>query len=141
MLAYRKKLDILKSADAYMPFHHSEFYKYLLPEYYEECERACRKAYTIHLYNNIWDKIGYYKDLLPPEGSYLHSLLRDSPAAGQFKGIYPASVVRALAEGWHLRFSGEALSVGPLLRQLLPSALRTVKRIAAQYSPMIRNPT
>jgi hypothetical protein len=140
LLAFRRKRDIFKSAEAYMPFHHSEFYKYLLPEYRDECEQACQKAFSIHLYNNIWDKIGYYKDLLPPEGSYLHELLKNSPVARQFKGVYPASVVRALVDGWRLRFSGEALSVGPLLKQLLPSTVRTMKRLRAHYTPILRRP-
>ncbi|MET4481504.1 hypothetical protein [Bradyrhizobium sp. F1.13.3] len=134
-LAYRKKPDILKSADAYMPFHHSEFYKYLLPEYYEECERVCSKAYTIHLYNNIWDKMGYYKELLPPEGSYLHHLLSKNPIETQFKGVYPESVVRALVHGWNQRFSGEALSIGSIVKQLVPSTRRTLKRLRSQYMP------
>jgi hypothetical protein len=100
---FRRKTGLFKSAEAYMPFHHSEFHKYLLPEYRDECDRACGKAFSIHLYNNIWDKIGYYKELLPPEGSYLHELLRDAPIARQFKGVYPASVVRAMVDGWRLR--------------------------------------
>jgi len=118
----------LKDPKDYMPIHYSEFYKYLLPEYRDECHDACRNAYAIHLYNNIWDSIGYFKQLLPPDGSYLHQLLTEGPAGRHFEGVYPAPVVRALVEGWNLRFSGKAMTIGPVLKQLIPSAIRTAKR-------------
>jgi hypothetical protein len=135
---FKKTRASFKAAEDYMPFHFSEFHKYLLPEHRDECQSRCQTAFSIHLYNNIWDKIGYYKELLPPEGSYLHEFLNLMPISREFKGIYPAAVVRALVEGWRLRFSGEALSIGPVLKQIVPCTLRTMKRLRSQYLPVVR---
>jgi hypothetical protein len=135
---FRKQSSSFKPANLFMPLHYDEFYKFLLPEYRDECQRLCGQALSVHLYNNILDKMGYYKELLPPAGSYLHDLLNRTPVAGQFKGVYPDTVVRALVHAWAQRFSGEALSVGSLLKQLVPSTRRTLKRLRSQYTPLVR---
>lgn len=135
---FKKQSSSFKPANLFMPLHYDEFYKFLLPEYQDECQKLCRDAFSIHLYNNIWDKMGYYKELLPPEGSYLYDLLSSKPIAKQFKGVYPEAVVRALVHGWNQRFSGEALSVGSILKQLVPSTRRTLKRLHSQYMPLLR---
>ncbi len=111
----------------YMPIAYDDFFKMLLPEYKEECSKLCASAYTLHLYSNILSRIGYYKFLLPPKGSYLNDYLTSRGYAHLFIGCYPSDTVRNLVEGWHLRFSGNSVGLGPLLRQVVPSILRTYR--------------
>jgi hypothetical protein len=112
----------------YMPIASDHFFKLLLPEYKEECSKLCASAYTLHLYNNILSRIGYYKFLLPPKESYLNDYLTSRGYAHLFIGCYPADTVRKLVEGWHLRFSGNSVGIRALLRQVVPSIRRTYRR-------------
>ena len=66
----------LRRAKDYMPVGYNDFYKVLLPEYIDECQALCANACSIHLYNNILARIGYYKHLMPPIGSYLNEYIR-----------------------------------------------------------------
>lgn len=65
---------------AFYPITIHDFYKFLLPEFREECERKCEGAYTLHLWNHVFGVYGVWKDVCPPEGSFLHE---------QFKGLTP----------------------------------------------------
>jgi hypothetical protein len=118
----------MKSHLEYMPVECDDFYKYLLPEHCEEVETLTKEAKSIHLYNNILDKIGYHKWALPPNGSYLNKILRESSVADKFFDTYPVETVRVLTDGWKLRFSGEAIGFGTVIKQFIPSAIRTARR-------------
>lgn len=118
----------VKDPSVYNPVPTDDFYKLLLPEYRDECTKLCASAETIHLYNNILQKIGYFKDLLPPEGSYLHEALAPYAEDAGFSGTYPARVVRAMVEGWQLRFNGKELGLGAVLRRLGPAVRTTARR-------------
>jgi hypothetical protein len=118
----------LKEPSIYNPVPTDEYYKLLLPEHRDECAKLCRQAETIHLYNNILQKIGFYKDLLPPEGSYLHELVGPYAVEAGFTGTYPARVVRAMVESWELRFSGREMGLGAVLRRVGPAMRTTVRR-------------
>ena len=118
-----------KRPEKFMPIHHDEYYKLLLPECAEECVQSCEEATTIHLYNNILDKIGVYKNLLPPEGSYLNHLFTSHGHGSHFIGTYPASVMRNLIEGWRMRLSGESLGIKNVVKQIFPGLRRSIKKI------------
>lgn len=122
------RLDDLLEPEIYNPIAADDFYKLLLPEYRTECDLLCRDAETIHLYNNILQKIGFYKNLLPPEGSALHAYLQPFAAEAGFLGTYPASVVRAMVEGWRSRFNGTDLGLGAVIRCFGPALRTTVRR-------------
>ena len=122
----------LHSSSEFMPITFTDFYKMLLPEYLGECMELCQNAKTIHLYNNIIDKIGLYKNLLPPRGSYLHRLFTQHGLENDFIGTYPDAVVRKLVDGWHLRFNGECVGIGAIARQAVPGFLRTMRRLSAR---------
>jgi hypothetical protein len=134
---YRKKWNELGSAlrrsEEYMPIHYNDFYKFLLPEYADECFTKCSQAKSIHLYNNALDRIGVYKYLLPPEGSYLNRLFTTQGYTSAFLGTYPAAVMRNLVEGWRMRFSGECLGIKSVVKQAIPSVARTARRIRWKY--------
>ena len=119
----------MKDPKEFMPVQYDEYYKLLLPEFAEECAERCRNAKTVHLYNNILDKIGVCKILLPPEGSYLHYLFSAQKQVDGFSGVYPVSTMRALIENWRMRFTGECLAPKALAKQAIPSIARTIQKI------------
>jgi hypothetical protein len=123
----------LKDPGEYMPIHFNHYYKLLLPEHADECAEKCRSARAIHLYNNIIDRIGVYKWLLPPEGSYLSRLFTSNGPVSDFCGVYPASVMRTLVEGWRMRFSGECMGAKAMVKQAVPSVARTVRVTLSKY--------
>ncbi|MFO1150483.1 MAG: hypothetical protein U1E62_19050 [Alsobacter sp.] len=112
----------------YCPIDVDDWAKPLLPEDAPECARLCREARTLHLYNNVLQKVGYLKSALPPPGSYLRHLLDEMRLSPLFSGEYSAETVRNLSMNWRLRFSGEALGVGAVARQFVPSVRRTISR-------------
>ena len=107
------------------PVHYDEFWKPLLPEHADECHALCRDARTLHLWNNLVDRLGYWKDWLPPAGSYLHQRFVADGSAELFRGEFPLENLRRLVENWRARQTGQALGARRLLRQLLPSLLRS----------------
>jgi len=118
----------LSPAAEFCPFGADEWFKPLLPEYADECEQQASSARTLHLYNNILQKVGYHKDVAPPVGSYLSNVLKQEGLLELFTGVYPADTVRNLSEGWKLRFSAQAAGFGAIARQILPSFQRTIAR-------------
>jgi hypothetical protein len=123
----------LKLPEEFMPIHYNEYYKFILPEFANECADRCATAKTIHLYNNILDKIGVCKNLLPPEGSYLNHLFTSQGHESNFWGVYPAPVMRTLVDGWRMRNSGECLGAKAIIKQALPSLNRTIRRLIWKY--------
>jgi hypothetical protein len=85
----------MKDPKEFMPVHYDEYYKLRLPEFAEECAEKCRNAKTVHLYNDILDRIGVWKILLPPEGSYLHYLFSAQKQVNGFRG---APILSGLCE-------------------------------------------
>ena len=134
---YRKKwreiAGSLKRPEEFMPIHYNEYYKFLLPEFADECADKCATAKTIHLYNNILDKIGVCKNLLPPDKSYLNHLFTSQGYASKFWGVYPAPVMRTLVDGWRMRNSGACLGAKAIIKQAIPSLNRTIRRNIWKY--------
>ena len=83
---------------AFYPIEYGLFFNLLLPERREVCERACESAYTVHLWNEFYRSNAIPKNVLPPEGSFLHSKfieLLDEDIAPAL----PAETVRMLING------------------------------------------
>jgi hypothetical protein len=112
--------------DKFFPIHYDDFWKPFLPEYKEECEQSCAGSYTLHLWNNIVVSLGVWKELAPPEGSFLWGRLRALDLIDLFRDTYPADVMRNMISNWTFRQNGAALGIGKLARQVLPSIVRTV---------------
>jgi hypothetical protein len=121
---------VISPESEFCPFGADEWFKLLLPEYKDECVARAASARTLHLYNNILQKVGYHKDVAPPKDSYLHAVLAEEQLLNLFTGIYSAETVRNLSEGWSLRFSARQAGFGALARQLVPSMRRTLARRA-----------
>ena len=119
---------VLKQAhppSSFFPIHYDAFWKPFLPECAPECADACRDAYTLHLWNNIVVRMGIWKELAPPEGSFLWTCLRDRGLLHLFRDTYPAEVMRNMVVNWKFRKSGADIGVVKLARQVFPSMVRT----------------
>jgi hypothetical protein len=122
--------DTLKGAFAperFFPITHDDFWKVFLPEHREECETLCGRAWGVHLWNNIVDRLGIWKMLAPPRGSYLWQRFEQDDSLQYFTATYPEKVMRQMVENWVLRKNGQDLGIVNLSRQLVPSALRTTR--------------
>lgn len=119
---------LLAPASRFSPVEADHWAWFLLPEHYQACEALCEQANTVHVYNNILQKIGYLKSALPPEGSYLRALIDACGLAHLFRGEYPAETVRTLQNNWLLRFSGAEIGFRSLMKQFVPSMRRTAAR-------------
>lgn len=112
----------------FYPVLYDIFWKVFLPEERDSCAELCRDAYTLHLWNNIVVQLGVWKNIAPPEGSFLHEKLADAGHLDLFEAAYPAAIMRRMVENWRLRHTGGDVGVGNLVRQLIPGAIRTARR-------------
>ncbi len=120
------------SPEVFFPVHFDEFTKPLLVECRDECEALCARSYTLHLWNNIVVRLGYWKELAPPEGSFLWSRLQALGLLGNFRDTYPASVMSQMVENWNFRKTGADIGALRMARQIGPSIMRSaVPRIRA----------
>lgn len=121
-------MAVLEQAHAptdFFPIHFDDFWKPFLPECAEECADASRTAYTLHLWNNIVVRMGVWKELAPPEGSFLWACLRDRGLLYFFRDTYPVDVMRHMVTNWKLRKNGADIGMLKLARQVFPSIIRT----------------
>jgi hypothetical protein len=114
-----------QSADRFFPVHYDDFTKPLLPEHADACEALCEGAVTLHLWNNIIVRLGYWKELAPPEDSFLWLKLREFGLLSLFRDTYPADVMRNMVTNWMLRKSGGDIGALKLARQVVPSIVRS----------------
>jgi len=111
----------------YFPIHFGDFWKPFLPEHASECRALCAQARTLHLWNNLIEQMGYWKEYLPPAGSWLHELFQERGCAAYFRGEFPLRNMRALVRNWIARQTGDQLGIGGVLRQVVPSVRRTIR--------------
>ena len=111
----------------FFPIGHDEFWRVFLPAEREWCEAACEGSYGVHLWNNIVDRLGVWKRLAPPAGSWLASRYAADGTIGIFDASYPADVMERMVENWRLRKTGADLGIKTLLRQIVPSITRTAR--------------
>jgi hypothetical protein len=111
--------------DYFYPIEHYDIWKVLLPAHAEECRSKCSGAVTLHLFNNILTTMGYWKDIAPPRGSFLHEVLDRAHLLRFFKGVYPDRVMAACIDNFRFRQNGKALGIRAVLREIVPSIGRT----------------
>lgn len=124
------KQTILQEAHApevFFPIHYDDFWKPFLPACREECEQRCGTAFSLHLWNNIVVNLGVWKELAPPEGSFLWARLQERDLLPLFQGTYPAGVMQNMVTNWLYRKSGGDIGVLKLVRQAVPSFVRTTR--------------
>lgn len=125
--AVRSEFPTIKTCESWQfyPVEHYDIWKVLLPEYRDFCAEKCKNALTLHLFNNIIVKLGYWKDIAPPVGSYLYEILEKNDLLELFAGVYPVKVMNAMIENFRFRENGKALGVRSVVREFLPSIART----------------
>ena len=123
----------------FFPIHYDEFWKVFLPEHYDECEALCSNGYTLHLWNNIVTKVGIWKDVLPPRGSYLERRFVEDGMADLFQGAFPAPAMRYVIDNYRMRMSGSLDDVKRLAQLTLPGikrrAARQIERLRQSFAP------
>jgi hypothetical protein len=82
----------------FYPVHFDDYYKVFLPQYLEECSTLCTDAYTLHLWNNRVVKMGLFKRVGPPVGSFLHQVFARTGANSLFREFYPANVMQTMID-------------------------------------------
>ena len=122
----------------FFPINHDDFWKMFLPEYAEECELACQSSTAVHLWNNIVDKLGVWKELAPPAGSFLTRHFEANGSLKFFRDQYPERVMRQMAQNWRFRQDGGDLGIAGLSRQILPSILRTARHHFGERLPGLK---
>lgn len=125
-----KKLDLMNlplPRGAFYPIHWSQFDVALLPGKRGDAEKLCKNALTYHIWNEYFLRVAVPKNVLPPEGSYLHArILEYYPAAKDMTAL-PADTAAALVEGYILRKQAEqflksVVSRFPAARSLFDAA-------------------
>jgi hypothetical protein len=127
VLSERMDRSDFAEPDLFYPVPYYDIYKVLLPECRNACVESCRNAVTLHLFNNILVKMGYWKDLAPPDGSFLHEKLLEGGLLRYFDGTYPADVMRNMLDNFRLRENGQALGIRSIVREFVPSMVRTYR--------------
>jgi len=125
--------------DTFYPLDHNLIWRACLPEHRAWCEAQCRSAATLHLFNNVVVRMGYWKSMAPPAGSYLHDRFKASDALRFFDGVYPEKVMRHVLHNFVASRTGEDLGVKAVIGQIFPSIARSyghhAKKIAARAKP------
>jgi len=96
----KEVLDQALEPKHFFPVPWDEWWKPFVPSAREECEQLCSEASAIHLWNNIVERSGYWKDLAPPRGSYLHAALERQDLLGAFRDTYPEQVMEHIAHNY-----------------------------------------
>ncbi|MGV8936057.1 MAG: hypothetical protein ACOH2J_02980 [Allorhizobium sp.] len=98
--------------EAFYPIHWDDWWMPFLPSQRARCEQLCKTSFGLHLWNNIVEKAGYWKELAPPEGSFLNDLFRQSGSIDLFTSVMPERTMEAIAlnsrnlrDGSHFKFS------------------------------------
>jgi hypothetical protein len=100
--------------------HFDDYHKVFLPRYRDECAARCKDAYTLHLWNNRIVKMGLYKRIGPPVGSFLHEVFERLGLNTGFSDVYPASVMEAMVDN-AVHKVGRDEGMSKVLRLLVPS--------------------
>ena len=112
-LAEKHGVDHLaRGEEEFYPIDADNFWRPLLPAYYDSVARATKKATFLHLWSAMFDRAGYDLWSSPPMGSFLHGLFRRLKALNRFERVYDAETLSALLAEWVAKDapSGEALA-------------------------------
>ena len=107
-------LELAFDPGRFFPIGWDDWWKPFTPSARSDCDEACADASGIHLWNNIVDRSGYWKDVAPPAGSYLHEVLRRSGALHLFRDVYPGSVMEHIANNYRNSRTADHMKVTEL---------------------------
>ena len=103
----------------FYPINYFNFKYLLLPKYYNEAKKICKDSYTSHNYNEILNRFGIPKNIMPPKGSFLHKCFLNSAPELKSKECLPEKTAIRLLE----RTNGFKEN----LKDLIPSLIRSFK--------------
>jgi hypothetical protein len=108
------------------PIHHDDVGKVFLAECRDWCDAASKGAATLHVFNNVISRMGYWKSAAPPIGSFLHSSFENSDSLHFFSSTFPESVMKRIVYNFRMSQTGQELGFKSILKQFIPSFLRSV---------------
>lgn len=73
---------------------YTEAIKFFDPKARDEVEKRVAASTFVHLWNEIWNAIGFPQELGPPEGSYLDALFRKYVGLSTFPARVPIASVK-----------------------------------------------
>ena len=112
---------------AFYPVHFDDYYKVFLPQFRDECQALCRDAFTLHLWNNLVVKMGLFKTIGPPVGSFLHDVFENDETNRLFDVFYPESVMKAMVHNAVHKVGGDA-GIRKVIALVAPSIRSTIAR-------------
>lgn len=119
LLKKEKKFDGVFPRNFFYPINFKNFNYLILPKYYKDAKKLCKKSFTIHSYNQIFNRFGIPKNILPPKGSYLHEkFLEFSPELKLHESLPEYTALRLLEKKNGFREN---------LNDLIPSFLRSIR--------------
>jgi hypothetical protein len=131
--------ESIYEAGVFYPIDHDGIWRAFLPEHRAWCEDQCRSAATLHLFNNVLVRMGYWKSIAPPVGSYLHACFKAKDALRFFDATYPEAVMRQVLHNFAASRTGEDLGIKAVIDQIVPSIARScrhhARKIAAKAKP------
>lgn len=103
----------------FYPIDYKNFNYLLLPRYYSEAKKICKDSFTIHNYNQILNRFGIPKNIMPTKGSLLYK---------KFLEYSPELKTHAtLPENTAERLLNKKNGFKENLKDLLPSLIRSFK--------------
>lgn len=123
-----RALTTALSPHYFFPIAWDDWWKPFLPSHRDECEAACADSHAIHLWNNVVERSGYWKDLAPPAGSYLHALISRTGCLDLFRETCPAQVMEHIAANYRNSRSADHLTVRELVAITVPRSLAAIRR-------------
>ena len=103
----------------FYPINFTNFNYLILPKYYKKAKKLCKKSFTVHNYNQIFNRFGIPKNILPPKGSYLYEkFIEFSPEL---------KLNEALPEHTAERLLNRKNGFKENLSDLIPSFLRSIR--------------
>jgi hypothetical protein len=120
------------------PIHHDDIGKVFLPEHLDWCNTKCKDAMTLHVFNNVICRMGYWKSMAPPAGSYLYERIKETDGLRFFQDVYPEAVMRQVVLNFRAAQTGDGLGVKSLILQAAPSVVRSFSHYAPGAADSMR---
>jgi hypothetical protein len=126
----RSGIEVAYDPKYFFPIPWEKWWMPFLPSERAACEETCANANVIHLWNNLIDAAGIWKDMLPPVGSFIHGQLTRFGMEGMFEGTYPESVIRAIVNNYEHLQTGDHM---PLKKLAHITARRTLSYFSSRF--------
>lgn len=103
----------------FYPINYKNFYTLLLPRYLNFVKKNIKNSYTCHNYNEILNRFGIPKNIMPPKKSFLYEqFIKYCPELRSFETL-PENTVNRLLE--------KKNSFKENIKDLIPSFIRAIK--------------